>query len=332
MTKRRKFESDIEACSEFGRPSRREFLVGAAMATASAAAAKPGIPAQAELLPTVALGKQRVTRFIVGSNPIYGYSHFNRQYDQHMLEWFTDDRIVQLLLACERAGINAWQASYNQNMSRQFPKLREAGCTIQFICLAASWHFDETMARTPEAVVDGTIKCARAAANFKPVGIAFHGWATDTLFRAGKLDMLRSFVNAVHDLGVAAGISTHNPAILAALEEKNFGNEFYMTSLHYLSRRPEDWQREFGTQPVGEVYVSTDPAKMCAAVRKVNKPCLVYKVLAAGRRCGSPDEIRSAFEFAYKNIKPSDACIVGLYPRYSDQVTEDTQLVRKLLA
>jgi len=332
MAKEREFESNIEACSEFARPSRREFLMGATAVTAGILEAQPGSAEAAGVLPTVAMGKHQISRFIVGSNPVYGYSHFNRQYDQHMMEWFTDERIVQLLHDCEKAGINTWQASYNHSMARQFPKIRDAGCKIQFICLAASWHFDEKLARTPDAVVDGTIKCAQAAAKYGPVGIAFHGWATDMLFRAGKIEMLQSYVNAVHDLGIPAGISTHNPVILEALQEKNFSNDFYMASLHYLSRRPEDWQREIGTQPVGEGYLATDPPRMCSAIRKALKPCLVYKVLAAGRKCGSPDEIRAAFEFAYKNIKPTDACIVGLYPRYSDQITENARMVRAILA
>jgi hypothetical protein len=332
MVDKRDFESDIDACSELARPSRREFLMGAVAVTAGTATTVPEPAAAQPLLPTVPLGKHRVTRFIVGSNPIYGYSHFNRQYDQHMLEWFTDERIVQLLLDCEKAGINAWQASYNHAMARQFPKIRDAGCRIQFVCLAASWHFDASLPRTPDAVVEGTIQCARAAHKHNPVGIAFHGWATDMLFRAGKIDLLRSYVNAVHDLGVPAGISTHNPAILEALEERDFGNEFYMASLHYLSRRPDDWQREIGAQPVGEGYIAADPPRMCAAVRKTTKPCLVYKVLAAGRKCGSPGDIRAAFDFAYRNIKPTDACIVGLYPRYSDQISEGTRMVREILA
>ena len=244
-----------------------------------------------------------------------------------MLEWFTDERIVALLVACEKAGINTWQASYNANMTRQFPKIRAAGCKIQFVCLAASWHFDETLPRVSRCGPGGHHQVRAGGRPVQSVGIAVHGWATDMLYRAGKIDALRTYVNAVHDLGIPAGISTHNPAILAALEEKNFGNDFYMASLHYLSRRPEDWQRDIGTQPVGEVYVSTDPPTMCEAVRKVSRPCLVYKVLAAGRKCGSAEEIRTAFEFAYEHIKPADACIVGLYPRYSDQVTEDTRLV-----
>src|SRR5208283_4607053 len=155
--------------------SRRDFLKGATSVAASLVV--PGMlrAEPSNLLPTVSLGSQRVSRLIVGSNPIYGYSHFNHLYDQHMLEWFTDERIVKLLLDCEKAGINTWQYSFHYNQKRQIPKLRAAGCKIQFICLAASWHYDENMGRTPEVVLDGTIKCAQAAAEFKPIGIAFHG-------------------------------------------------------------------------------------------------------------------------------------------------------------
>jgi hypothetical protein len=132
-------------------------------------------------------------------------------------------------------------------------------------------------------------------------------------------------------LGCAAGISTHNPVILEELESKGWSNDFYMTSFYYQTRRPEEFKKEFGVVPVGETYLSTDPPKMCAAVRKVKKTCLVYKILAAGRRCGSPAEVRQAFQFAYKNIKPSDAAIVGMYPRYSDQIADNTKLAREIM-
>jgi len=312
--------------------SRRDFLKGATSVAASLVV--PGMlrAEPSDLLPTVSLGPHRVTRLIVGSNPIYGYSHHNRLYDQHMLEWFTDERIVKLLLDCEKAGINTWQYSFNYDQKRQIPKIRAAGCKIQFICLAASWHYDEKMGRTPEDVLAGTIKCAQAAAEFKPVGIAFHGGATDILFRAGKIDLLKTYVNSVHDLGIAAGISTHNPKILATLHEKGFGNDFYMTGLHYLTRHPEDWIKEIGTRPVDEGWIASDPPKMVAAIRNVDKPALVYKVLAAGRKCGSEEQKRQAIEWAYKNIKPIDGTIIGLYPRYSDQVTETTKMVREILA
>jgi hypothetical protein len=71
---------------------------------------------------------------------------------------------------------------------------------------------------------------------------------------------------------------------------------------------------------------------MVEAVRKVNKPALVYKVLAAGRKCGSEEQKCQAIAWAYKNIKPTDTTIISLYPRYSDQVTETTKIVREVLA
>jgi hypothetical protein len=59
--------------------------------TASAAlAAKAGPPAP---LPTVKFRDYAITRLIIGSNPFYGYSHFNRLRDQHMREWMTEDRV-----------------------------------------------------------------------------------------------------------------------------------------------------------------------------------------------------------------------------------------------
>lgn len=312
--------------------SRRDFLKSATTVAASLMV-PAGLRADASnLLPTMSLGPHRVTRLIVGSNPMYGYSHFNQQYDQHMLEWFTDERIVNLLLDCEKAGINTWQASFNYGMKRQIPKLREAGGKIQFICLAASWHFDENWPSTPEAILDGTIKCAKLAAEFKPIGIAFHGGATDALYRAGKIDLIKTYIDKVHDMGILAGISTHNPAILDTLREKDWPNDFYMTGLHYVTRHPEDWIKEIGTLPLDEGWIASDPPKMVAAVRKVNKPALVYKVLGAGRRCGSAQEKRKAIAWAYKNIKPIDAAIIGLYPRYSDQVAETTKMVREILA
>jgi hypothetical protein len=168
-----------------------------------------------------------------------------------MLEWFTDERVVDFLLDCERAGINTWQSSYHERVPRQFPRVREAGSRIQWICLAAPWDVAPDAPRTPEAIQDGMLKCAEIVAGLKPIGIAHHGWATDLLWRAGKLDQIRTFVNKVHDLGIPAGISTHNPVILEALEAKGWPNEFYMASFHYLSRRPEEYRKELGVVPVG---------------------------------------------------------------------------------
>jgi hypothetical protein len=315
-----------------GVTSRRQFLKDATALAAGTAARTLDQGGSAAMLPAISIASHRVTRLIVGSNPIYGYSHFNRLFDQHMTEWFTDERIVKLLLDCEHAGINTWQASYNTRMSEQFPKIRDAGCTIQWICLAAGWHLEERFPDTPQGIASGMLKCVDAAARLKPIGIAHHGAATDRLFRARRLDLIKEFISRVHDLGLAAGISTHNPLILEELEAKGWSHDFYMTAFYYQTRRPEEFKKEFGIEPVGEVYLASDPPRMCSVIRRVERPCLAYKVLAAGRRCQSAVQVRQAIEWAYQNIKPGDAVIIGMYPRFSDQVGDNTRTVREILS
>jgi hypothetical protein len=65
-------------------------------------------------------------------------------------------------------------------------------------------------------------------------------------------------------------------------------------------------------------------------IQSTRKPCLVYKVLAAGRRISTPAEVRRCFETALSNIKPTDALIVGMYQQFGDQVGDNAAIVREL--
>ena len=69
---------------------------------------------------------------------------------------------------------------------------------------------------------------------------------------------------------------------------------------------------------------------MFKAIQGTKKPCLAYKVLAAGRRIGSPAEVRRCFEEAFAGIKPTDAVIVGMYQQFGDQVGENAAIVREI--
>src|SRR5262249_44211982 len=103
--------------------------------------------------------------------------------------------------------------------------------------------------------------------------------------------------------------------------------------LYYLSRPKVEYQKLLGDNlPLGEIYLPTDPPRMLQTVRSVKKPCLVYKVLAAGRRVGSKAEVRQCFKTALEGIKPTDALIVGMYQQLGDQVGENAALVRELCA
>jgi hypothetical protein len=68
---------------------------------------------------------------------------------------------------------------------------------------------------------------------------------------------------------------------------------------------------------------------MVKAIREVEKPCLAFKILAAGRRCGSEADVEECFRYAYSNIKKKDAVIVGMFPKFCDQVAENVGYARK---
>ena len=104
-----------------------------------------------------------------------------------------------------------------------------------------------------------------------------------------------------------------------------------MCCLYYLTRPREEFQKLLGKElPLGEIYLPTDPPRMFQVVRATRKPCLVYKVLAAGRRIDTPAEVRRCFETALTSIKLTDALIVGMYQQFGDQVGDNAATVREI--
>ena len=312
------------------RPTRREFVQGVATAAVGLLAAGGAQSQESRPLPTIALGTFRVTRFIAGCNPVLGNSHFNALTSALMEEYYTDERVVQFLLNCEKAGINAWQTGAIPRTLRLMDMARDAGCKLHWIPVADPWENSSSKYKiSSEAAVLQTVQLL---VKKKPIAIGHHGELSDVLYRDGKLERIRTFLNAVHDLGFLAGVSTHNPAVIEAVEEKGWPADFYMACFYFRSRTTEEFVKEIGTEQVGETYLASDPPRMCKVIRQVPKPCLGFKFLAAGRRCGTAKQVREAFEFAYHNIKPTDAVIAGMYNKFSDQLAEDVGLARELCA
>ncbi len=283
---------------------RRTFLGGAAA---------PLLAAAELALPSVALGKYRISRLIAGANPINGYSHCTQRLSELMTRYFTVERTTQFLLDCERQGINTWQSSYSPKAQQALAAARDRGSKIQFICLTSGKQ-EQYM---------------KEILSMKPIAMVHHGGVTDSFFHSGKPEAVRDFLKRVHDMGVMAGMSTHNPVHLAHAEDAAWETDLYMTCFYYVTRTPEEIRKMTGDRVLGELFLASDPQKMTERVRQVKKPCLGFKVLAAGRLCDNAGSVERAFQFAYKNMKPSDAIIVGLYPVLFDEVAADVALAQK---
>ena len=282
-----------------------------------AAASRPVEPDKPLLLPKLKLGKWEISRLIIGGNPFYGYSHFNRLFSTHMTEWATPERVCEALRRAEHCGINTWQFSHTARPLADLKRHQEAGGKMQFIILS-----HREMEEDPAVV--------KELAKLGPIGMVHHGGSGERKRRAGKAGEIKDFLKRVRDAGVLAGLSTHDPEFLEQVQAENWEIDFFMTALFYLTRTAEDFKKLLGTKPLGELYLPEDPPRMCAVIRKTPKPCLAYKVLAAGRVTDTPQQIDQAFRFALDNIKPNDGMIIGMYPRYGDQIRENAERVLRI--
>ncbi|MGD8239084.1 MAG: hypothetical protein PVH68_11060 [Armatimonadota bacterium] len=267
-------------------------------------------------LPRIPLGPHSVSRLIVGSNPITAGSHLSKFLDRHMREYFTPDTVMQFLAHCEDEGINTWQTSGPLALE-YYERYRAEGGTIQYITLER--EDPERPKNVEEVVAAGAI------------GIAHHGEVTDTRFKEGKIDQIRDFLKRVRDAGVLVGLSTHIPAVIEHVEEKSWDVDFYMACVYERHRTKQELKELLGYVPipVREVYLEEDPPRMCNVLRQTPKPCLAFKILAAGRLCNRRETVEAAFKSTFEMIKPTDAVIVGMYPRFSDQAAENAAFTRK---
>ena len=305
---------ELDPCDELN-PERRDFLKGIGLATAAALAASPAA-AQASLvppakpgplLPTVPFGKHRITRLIAGANTIYGYSHFNNLFSAHMVEYNSTERVLAFLAELERAGLNIWQASWSERLETDWLRYKDQGGKLQLLVLSRP-DFNDRPEILPRVM------------NLKPLGISQHGVRTNRYWEAGELDRSLDYLKRIRDTGAMVGLSCHNPRELDYAEDKAWPVDYYMTSLYYMNRSRQTFEKLLGEIPLGELYLPSDPPKMMAVIRQVKKPCLAYKVFAAGRTIDSPQQVRERLAAALTGIKPTDAVILGMYQRYTDQI------------
>lgn len=268
-------------------------------------------------VPFITLGNHKVTRLIVGGNPFCGNSHCSEEMSRDMREYYTAERVVEVLHRCQALGINTVQARGDYHRVLHWLELfRREGGRLHWIAQTASEMHD-------------VFQNIRIIASAGAMAIYHHGSRTDQLWHLGEINKVKDYLQCIRDTGVLVGLGTHIPEVIEYAEEKSWDIDFYMASLYDLSRKPRESAlvAPGSSSPRQEPFFPEDPPRMCAVIRKTPKPCLSFKILAASRRCGSQEEVRAAFQFAFEHIKPTDAVVVGMFPKYEDQMALNVQHV-----
>ncbi|MCH7918651.1 MAG: hypothetical protein IIC50_11785 [Planctomycetes bacterium] len=306
-----------EGCVERA-DDRRDFLrkaaalsVGAVALAGAAQKRETTIPdgpkVDAGAMPMIRLGNTSVSRLILGANPMWGYSHRGKLLSRLMTDWYSGDRVVEVLHHAEARGINTWQSSVSGRLVDDWMRYRNEGGRMNLIILSAP----------------GNNRPGDDLSTMKKLGalaVVHHGQWTDRYWRENRVDEVKVYLQRIREGGFLVGCSTHNPETLKYMEDHHWDLDFYMTSFYRVSKRRHQWKEELGWEPQHELYPQGMPDEMTAMIRQIPKPCLSYKVLAAGRICDRQEQVEAAFKYAFNNIKPTDGIIIGMFPKFEDQV------------
>jgi hypothetical protein len=266
-------------------------------------------------LPQIFFGPHRLSRLIAGSNTINGGSHLSRFVNAQMRRYFTPEQVQAFFRHCEDLGVNTYQAGKgNLDAYRRYV---DEGGKLHYLAL---WRDNpDAPTELDELVSGGTI------------GVAHHGEVTDVMWKEGRIDEAREACLKIRDSGAMVGVSTHIPDVVDHIVSAGWDVDFFMCCVYERHRTREELQAMLGHVPipVKEVYLEDDPPRMFQVMRQTDKPCLAFKILAAGRLCDRPEWVEAAFESTFRQIKANDAVIVGMYPEYEDQVAINAELVRR---
>jgi hypothetical protein len=145
----------------------------------------------------------------------------------------------------------------------------------------------------------------------------FHGALVDDAYVKKDEKTLRAWCGHARAAGVPAGVAGHVP------EAHLWVNGLDIADFHAVCF--------FNCGSVhrgkGDLFHLGDMAAAADCVRRIQKPCIAYKIMGAGRI-----DPRMAFEFAFERIKPGDAVNAGVYRGDNDaMVEENAALVREIL-
>ncbi|MHC4437095.1 MAG: hypothetical protein ACYS3S_07040 [Planctomycetota bacterium] len=257
-------------------------------------------------MPMGKIGDITISRIFCGGNLISGFAHSRDLiYVSDLLrKYFTDDKVMETFEICEETGINTAILRLDEHCIRIMNKYwNNRGGRLQWIA-QVKMPSDDPLSEAKSAIDNGAI------------GAYVHGGVADRCIEEGRVDLLARAVEFIKQNGAIAGLGGHSIEVPMACEKKNVGVDFYMKTLHSHKYWSADGQTE------NDNIWSKTPEKTIEFMRKVDKPWIAYKVMAAGAI--HPGD---AFKYAYEN--GADFICAGMF---DFQVREDVIIAKGILS
>ena len=181
-------------------------------------------------LPSVTWAGHRITRLILGHNPIKGGSHFSEELSAEMRDWHSSvDKGLGLLRRAEECGINTVQFG-GAAMHKLLTDYHGSGGSLNWI---STLYSNETGSlgfgdKVPfEEELRDILRVEP-----RPIGIQYFGERTDTLYFEGKLGTVREHMQRLRDTGLLIGLCTHLPQVAEEVASQGWDIDFYQLSAY----------------------------------------------------------------------------------------------------
>ena len=239
----------------------------------------------------VRIGSLSISRFVLGGNPISGFSHLTPELDSRMRHYFTSAQVKRLLREAEALGVNTIMARTDHHIARLLMEYWDEGGAVQWIAQTAP-ELGSITAGIRNAIKGGAKACY------------VHGGVADHLYASGDMSEVADALKMIRDAGMPAGIAGHLPDTLRWAEAEA-DLDFYMCCYYNPIPRAE---RAENPGAGDELFLEADRETMVRTIATLSRPAIHYKILAAGRT--GPKE---AFGFAARHLRTGDAVCVGIY-------------------
>ncbi len=295
-------------------------VASAASPAADPAPGKPAVaktPAPADTLPKGKIRDLAVSRLLLGGNLLTHFTHSRDLRYVYALarQYNTEEKILQTMAVAEAHGIDTLVIHTAPNVMNFLKKYRnQRGGKIQWIiCPTAETD-------------DGLVQYSQQVQQLVDDGVeAIYLWGVraDALTKAGKIDVIGKAVELVRAQGIPSGVGAHTLATIVACEKAKVPADFYIKTLHHhnypTAPKPGQAADDYNEFPG---YWCGNPTEVVEFMKKVEKPWIAFKVMAAG---AIPPE--DAFRFVLQS--GADFVLAGMF---DFEIGEDSRIAREILA
>jgi hypothetical protein len=262
----------------------------------------------------------KLSKLIIGDNPFNGHSYITDHIsDEEMLEYHTEEKILETLHYAESLGINTMLPLADPYIIRILKHYRANGGKMNFIFqLYAPMNIDVSM---------------RQMMSVEPLGAYISGSFVDVRYETGRVDEIHDMLEKLGQMKIKIGLGTHHPEVVKKSEDENWKTDFYLACMYNLRRQREGEESGFltGKSKSGVKIYPSDRAVALEVLKDVKKPIIAFKIFGGGQMLVDKTKnereksIKDAYKTVFGALKSDDLAAIGIFQKYHDQLLENVR-------